>query len=181
MSAWIVSKEHIDALVQAARANRSPQYPGDCCDSGMTYYWPEATERLTSRQLMGHDETPFDYDEYIQDRQACHHDVRQDSADRLGQMLWGENHRSVNARYLEDDIEPLYTYSALPGNVEPVTVLKAVACYEYQTCEHDGWEASEAHVFCETLRHKMTTWLPGYDDAPWGIDSRNVFTERSGG
>lgn len=173
MSAFIVSKEHIDALVQAALANKSPQYPGDCCGSGMSYYWPEVEYGPTGRELV---HGGFDnYEDWQAAMQAAYHDCRQDSPSRLGQMLWGENHRSVNARYQEDDIEPLYEYAPLPGVVNPVVVLKAIDCYEYQTCEHEDWEASEAHKFCETLRGKMIGWLPGYDDAPWGIDDRHAF------
>jgi len=31
-------------------------------------------------------------------------------------------------------------------------IYKAVQCYEYQSCEHDGWLTSEAHAICLSLR-----------------------------
>lgn len=50
-------------------------------------------------------------------------------------------------------------------------VAKALDCYEHQACEHPGWEASPARAFCRTLRKALTQALPGYDGAPWGIES----------
>ena len=52
----------------------------------------------------------------------------------------------------------------------PVAVLKAISCYEYQSCEHPGWHTSEARQFCSVLRDHMISMLPGYDDAQWEID-----------
>jgi len=166
MSAFTVNKEHIDALVQAALWIPGPQHPGDSCNAGLTYNWPDADPELFKRE---------GYEAWAIDAQSRYHDARQDTPDRLGQMLWGENHRSVNHRYQENHIEPLYSYQPLPGEPDPVIVIKAISCYEYQTCEHEGWETSEAHAFCKALRNKMINALPGYDAAPWGIDDRNVF------
>ena len=49
----------------------------------------------------------------------------------------------------------------------PVQAIKLVHCYEYQSCEHDGWETSEAHRFTTALLSSLEHSLPGYDDAPW--------------
>jgi hypothetical protein len=57
--------------------------------------------------------------------------------------------------------------------------LKAISCYEYQSCEHPGWRKSEAHAFCEALRDMAIGCLPGYDDAPWEINDAQVFNTRS--
>ncbi len=51
----------------------------------------------------------------------------------------------------------------------PVEVLKACSCYEYQSCEHDGWERSEAFRLIEAIRHAAIAALPGYEDADWEI------------
>ena len=125
MSAWIVSKQHIDLLVAA------------------------------SKEVV---------------------------PDVLGQMLWDENHKSVNYRYTETKPTPSYTFTARPNKViNPVVVLKQLACYEYQSCEHAGWEDSKAYKFCQMLKaellatfstpmtEEMVCALPEYNAAPWGV------------
>lgn len=87
---------------------------------------------------------------------------------KLGAMLWQENYRSVNHRYNERDKAPAYRYERSTV-VDPVVILKQIACYEYQTCEHPQWEASEAFKFCEGLRRMVINRLPGYEAAKWGI------------
>lgn len=86
----------------------------------------------------------------------------------VGSMLLAENARSVNHRYSEDELEPVYEFSRVPrSQYDAVTVLKAVSCYEYQSCEHEGWQGSDAQRFCDALRHAAIAKLPGYSDAPW--------------
>jgi hypothetical protein len=43
-------------------------------------------------------------------------------------------------------------------------------CYEYQSCEHDGWDDSATKRFCNSLRHSLTASLPGYNAAPWALN-----------
>jgi hypothetical protein len=140
MSAWIVSKTHIDGLVQ----------------SGI-----EAEM------------------------------VEPDHADEFGRMLWRENLASVAYRYPDDadgdrpgpvefhdsDVDE-YQYRPLDG--EPgITrraahvVNAAAGCYDYQSCEHPGYEHSKARLFAHAL-YKLTE-QDRRDDAPWGIDDRDAF------
>ena len=49
-----------------------------------------------------------------------------------------------------------------------VQVIKACNCLDYQSCEHDGWEASEAKSFLDSLISAACHRLPGYDAAEWG-------------
>jgi hypothetical protein len=86
-----------------------------------------------------------------------------------GQMLWDENFRSVNYRYTEEKSAPAYSFKRNLQPIDPIVVLKQISCYEYQSCEHSDWESSEAKAFCSALQGKMISWLPGYDDAPWGV------------
>ena len=97
----------------------------------------------------------------------------------LGQMLWDENTRSVEHRYPSDRIDQLpgtigdapYIYDASPkvwARLDPVQVLKALKCYEYQACEHDGWKDSAAKWFTDALASEAIRHLPGYEDAEWG-------------
>ena len=146
MSAWIVNKAHIDAMVTAA------QFCGR--DYGSFYYWHE--------------------------RDA--HYVTFETEDDVGQMLWSENVASVSYRYNGDTDLPGPIPTPDPTSYEftrsrpfsPVEMLSAIDCYEYQSCEHPGWKDSQAHAFCQALRHQMIGCLPGYDEAPWGISDREV-------
>ena len=51
---------------------------------------------------------------------------------------------------------------ATAGTFDPVKILAAINCYEYQACEHPEWKTSEARDFCEALRDRMIRMLPGY-------------------
>jgi hypothetical protein len=124
MSAWIVAKAHVDALVTAA---------------------------LVYAQSVGRTMMPED-------------------CDKLGATLWAENHKSVGYRYSHKETMPPYRFTRRAVPLTPVELLKAVACFEYQSCEHKGWEKSEAHKACAEIRNIAINALPGYADAPWGID-----------
>ena len=101
---------------------------------------------------------------------------------RLASMLKWANKVSVDYRYegskvyspeeiASVDRVPRLTY-ALKGRgvLEMSKILKAIDCFEYQSCEIPEWEASPAFKFCERLRSAVISSLPGYEDAPWGID-----------
>jgi hypothetical protein len=147
MSAWIVSKTHIDALVRAGIRAHIIDPTDSMGTDGFGYTGKKG---------------PTDW----------------------GRLLWLENLRSVQHRYPRENSTELPGPCPTPfpdaydfaGNyhmpiLPAVNVLKAIACYEYQSCEHPGWEDSEAHRFCQALKNAAITWLPGYDSAPWGIDS----------
>jgi len=96
--------------------------------------------------------------------------LNRETADAVGHMLLAENFRSVNHRYAEaNEPEGFFAYRRSLQGCNPVVILKAIDCYEYQTCEHPEWEQSEAHAFCQALRKRMISMLPGYEDAPWGL------------
>ena len=153
MSAYMVSRSHILALVNAgASVDHGGHY------SGMSWRW-----------------------------NGCRNELRYSEDDRaaeVAQMLWDENIASINARYPDTIDHP----EKMPGTVgenytiaradfrrpymhrDPVEILKACDCYEYQSCEHAGWQESEAYAFIQALRRKMIRQLPGYEDATWDID-----------
>jgi len=107
----------------------------------------------------------------------------------VGQMLWRENHRSVNHRYSENEATPRYTPP--PADVpalHPVAVLNALDCYDYQTCEHPDWNSgsNRARTLTARLRNAILAAHPGaivateaqsrpysqhpvYEVAPWGF------------
>lgn len=155
MSAYIVSRDHIAYLVEASLSRR-------LCRGELAMRWR--------------------YDNQW-------HELRHGDTDRaveVGNMLWAENIVSVSARYPHDDVDNLpgpigenYAMRAANfrlawSNVDPVQVIKACHCYEYQSCEHQGWEASEAKAFIDALVNRCTRVLDGYDDAAWGPPERNA-------
>jgi hypothetical protein len=149
MSAYIVEKHHIVFMVQAAMSRRIAK-----CG----FSW--------------------DVDGYHQSLSCTDYN----KAVEIANMLWQENIKSVSARYHDESAD------TLPGAIngeervittkdfetivfdttEPVQVLKATDCYEYQSCEHDAWHRSAAKQFLDALRSYAWTCVPGYDDAEWG-------------
>lgn len=93
--------------------------------------------------------------------------VKQLDAREIGQMLMAENAKSVNFRYRESAAPGLFHPVRTPEilSAPPMVVLRTLHCYEYQACEHDGWEASEAHAFIRALEGRAIRKLPGYGDA----------------
>ncbi len=144
MSAFVVSKEHINAMVTAGLRKSY--------GSSLSFYHEDKRHELTDQ-----------------------------TADTIGQMLLDENVKSVMYRYDDSEVTDLpgkisaewvipfkyrYTYGCPTG----VETIKNVQCYKYQSCEHPEWEPSMAKAFCEALIHKQFDRLPGYEDAPWGWD-----------
>ena len=129
MSAWIVSKRHIDYMVTAViRAELTAMSP-----------------------------------------------------DEIGRMLWRECLASVACRYPNDgdgerpgpmdfrdsDVDT-YTWQETPL-LTPGGLAKTLGCYSYQSCEHPGWEASEACALVTKIKDSLGD--VAYDESvPWGWD-----------
>ena len=109
---------------------------------------------------------------------GTHYVLTNRTATEVGQMLWNENMESVRFRYPREELLPglmdeeqdmvfahqvtrLYEWNT-------AQVLKATDCYEYQSCEHTGWEVSNAKAFIDVLRASAWRRLPGYEQAEWG-------------
>lgn len=142
MSAWVVTKAHIDVLV-----------------NGLVQY-----------QLAPVDPAALN---------------------KIGAMLWRENHKSVNYRYSQRKRTPAYRFEGVEAPLRDDCLLDAFACFDYQSCEHDGWLKSESFALLnrlrdailmkhgvedlspdceaeETLKDKLGKGLP---KPPWGFDS----------
>lgn len=174
MSAFMVSTDHIDALLTAGM-------------SGVRRYgplrWMVPAPVNEHAYQAGEPWGPEASQEYEQRRR----ELTEETAGQVGAMLLAENRRSVDHRYAEEEIEEPYLYHRYPRNVSraelraqheagtlprplaPVDILKMIECYEYQSCEHPEWETSEAHAFCQALRMDQISKLEGYEDAPWDI------------
>jgi len=113
MSAYIVNREHIVSLVQAARAyGVIADNPNEAAEAGRT--------------------------------------------------LWQTNIASVAFRYPscanlpgpvgEDFNLTAEDFAAVPREPDAAAVLRALAGYDYQSCERPDWAQSRAFAFCEALR-----------------------------
>ena len=112
-----------------------------------------------------------------------HHEVRSGDfagAAKLATTLWRENNRSVNYRYRAE-----LGFSTLPElqlaesdirvllRIDPVQVLKALDCLEYQSCETPDWRETEAHGIIQSLRSSAIRRLRGFDAAAWEINDNS--------
>ena len=93
--------------------------------------------------------------------------------DSIANKLRAANYASVNYRYNEEDAAPETGFSFYPGarEADPLVVLKACACFDYQACEVPDYEKSEAAEIIQRIRMAAIHRLPGYDDAKgWSIE-----------
>lgn len=115
----------------------------------------------------------------------------------LGKLLWRENHKSINHRYAKRARTPHYIHDSAalcawdyptPGRGlvrelcrDPWLVLKQIGCYQYQSCEHAGWETSVASAYMAKLEAQIAKSLgctideayknrQHFGNAPWGIN-----------
>lgn len=148
MSAFEVDSTHIDVLISAALV----RHYGD------TLYWyhGEIPETLPGEALPSHAD-------YLEALNKTRREVNRSNAGMWGALLVAENRRSVNHRYAEDEIEEPYEFTEYAGTFNPVAILAAISCYEYQACEHPEWKTSEAKSFCDALRMQTIHDLPGYN------------------
>ncbi len=183
MSAFMVSKAHVDLIVQAAIAGTSEH--GRLRSEPFNWYADGERHVLE----IGCEPDQRSYGAAVRDEHI------------LGELLVRENVRSVEGRYPDTNGDrgdlpgPLDAYYMGPYVFEPYRrsgqrlcvagmpeaicapcsageLAKAIRCYEYQSCEHAEWESSQAHAICEALLSECVEALPGYGSAPWGVDER---------
>lgn len=101
--------------------------------------------------------------------------------DETGRMLWRECLASVAYRYPDDgngerpgplgfrdsDVDT-YTWAETPELTEG-GLHTTMACYRYQSCEHPGWDGSEAEIITRKL-YEATEGAPEDPAVPWGWD-----------
>jgi len=154
MSAWIVSKHHIDVLVAGVLENGGFRHRGQ----HVKVLAPDEVYEGSKAQ-------------WVMD------------ANELGEMLWRENHKSINYRYGQRERTPDYLYrtpkayqvqdlswSPVRTIVDPAILAKQVSCYDYQSCEHEGYYKSRAYSVMLSLAEHMLGKVEGYEDAPWGVE-----------
>ena len=151
MSAWMVSKAHIDALVRVALEGPKD---GDKRCWTRPYFRNELLKNDLANEL-GHSLAK----ENLLSIHARYPDTIANPKNVPGPLdsYW---------------LRP-YQYLATIRHLTCAESLKAIDCYEYQACEHAAWQKSEAYAFCQMLRSHVISCLPGYEAAPWGIDQND--------
>lgn len=140
MSAFVVSKSHIDAMLRVGRG-RSPNY--------LSWYHNESFHELT---IDNADEVgQMLLDENVRSVSCRYPD------DGITELPG-----PTGAGWVIP-----YVFYMMGRRPTPVQALKLIKCYEYQSCEHPEWKGSEARSFCEALRSVLISELPGYEEAPW--------------
>ena len=178
MSAYVVSKSHIDLLVGAAMhyGGRDGFQWWTVDENGDYAGWRKLDEFAES--YAGTRDTEG-YMEYVTPSIA-------------GQILASENVRSVSYRYPNDDVDAgelpgpcdayyigPYVYSDRRYVLTPAEVFKAIDCLDYQSCEHPGWTRSEAYSFLRSLRETICRHGSEYDAAPWEWDASDLEARRA--
>lgn len=112
---------------------------------------------------------------------------RKDSFE-MAQELINENYASVNCRYRENDKPHKQAFDnswiKRVDDLKPVDMITIARCYEYQACEHEEYESSEAAKITKTVISKAyqlggfselteSHKLPGADKAPWGLNDNS--------
>lgn len=170
MSANMVDKAHVDALV--ATALHGPEGRESGPDNAWhTLRWYDVNPRSVG----------WDQLESITRR------VEFDNVESLGDELIAANLDSIHYRYPDtiDDPEatpgPIeryweqpYSFPVRTRRLSAVAALKALNSYEYQSCEHPGWDGSSAERFCDSFRRALIHHLPGYREATWEHDDGMV-------
>lgn len=182
MSAYVVDKDHIDFMVQAAIAGGTDSQGWETAHGGFSWYHDGKRHAVKPHLDVAED--------------GMHSEEIGPSV--LGQRLVDECVRSVHGRYPEDDVDagelpgPCDCYYLLPYVWEPVSTSQTLSIgaglrpiipapestvfiahqlshYEYQSCEHEEWRGSEAFAFCQAMREHLLAKLPGGESAPWGF------------
>jgi len=146
MSAYIVSRRHIEYLVMAAISHRITQnrlYWWHNNNSNHLH-WGDFDKAVKVGQML--------WDENIKSVLCrCPDDTKDTAPGPIGETY-------VFA--LSDSVPWL--------EFDPIQVVKSCDCYAYQSCEHEEWKDSESFAFIESLRHHAWSRIDGYDKAEWG-------------
>jgi len=151
MSAFIVSHDHIDALLTFAKLHRVSYYvPQRICNKpgGTRVDIDSDTVTEVGRILLDENE------------RSVRHRYRS-SADLPGTI--GEEAASYTFR----EFAELYR---LPKGKQCAWILNGCRCYDYQACETDDYEESLAHRIIQEIQAAAIRALPHIEDAPWEIN-----------
>lgn len=99
-------------------------------------------------------------------------EVNYDNKEEIATMLLRENVKSINYRYNERKRTPKVTRKDFNGFLtlpfDALQLIRSCKCYNYQACEHDGYEKSQAKSFIKALIDSAINEIPGYGEKAWG-------------
>ncbi len=145
MSAYVVNKRHIDALVTGAlECGQRDRSRFSWYHEGQRHEVEDITESAASLGALL-------WRENVKSVQARYPESASDDLPRPSGF--------------DADEAAFYRFEPLAESLTMVELLKAVHGYEYQTCEHAGWPTSEAHAFIEALKDSAINYLDGYSEA----------------
>jgi hypothetical protein len=115
--------------------------------------------------------------------------VTESNAQAFGLMLWTENVPSVVYRYNLPGTEEeqnyrlalaSYSFRYYPG-IRAAAAAKALACFDYQSCECADYRDTAAAFFVRQLTEIIGHEPEGYGREPWGFDTEAQVTDAQGG
>lgn len=168
-------------------------YLSSCdCLSGLAYYWALRSgapgthdtprDSLTRAAYFASDsETAGDWELSRQWAEGyCYSDAGGSPGRAAYQLFLLENQRSLQARYPNDpDMWDSEGYSYQPPRIIQSWVLELqtgqmvglLRGFEYQACEHDGWQRSVAYQLCRQIERLLVSDLEARDcpdgERPW--------------
>ena len=157
MSAFVVNKSHINAIIQAGL---SVQY------KPFTWYHEDDDGDLRHYELTS--DNAGEIGQMLLDE--CVHSVQYRYEDGTIADLPGR----TNAEWLLP-----FEWKPLVKMPTPLEAIKLIKCLDYQSCEHPEWETSKAKAFCDGLIDSLITQLQGYDDAPWTWEDEDYYKEQA--
>ena len=99
------------------------------------------------------------------------------AADKRERQLIAVELVRVNAlayaeRYGSETVPVSIRYAGTPraGRLTAVEVLKLCDHYEYQACSAPCYTKTQAARYIHRIRVTAIAGLPGYDEAPWGLE-----------
>jgi hypothetical protein len=142
MSAFVVSHDHIDALLSFALSNRT---------YGPVSYYVTDTQRLVAIT----EENATEVGRILLTENERSVRSRYPAAACGDEAMPGT---------VGQDAES-YKFRPWPRPVDPVAALKGCSCFDYQACETDDYESSLAWTIVNAIRDRAISRLPGYDNA----------------
>ena len=153
MSAYIVSKSTIDAIVTYAvggthRVSNCRPMPGDVR--------PGEYQRTT-------DYTPTQIGAalWAENARSVNYRYREDAS------ALAYTYRPRLSASLPPRGQP--TAALVARTLTAMDLIKLCQCLEFQSCEHPGWKGSFAQDFLDRTIHAAISELPGHQEAPWGL------------
>lgn len=155
MSAFIVSHDHIDALLTFAITHRVSYYVSqDICNKpgGTRVDIDRQTATEVGAILLTENERSVRH-RYPSDKPADLPGTIGEDAATYRFREFGELHRLTHAQ-------------------KCVWILSGCRCFDYQACETENYEQSLAHIVIEAIQAAAVRALPGMEDAPWEINRK---------